>query len=211
MLACGFELPSPNEFRVALLNVFRYHPASRSAPLAHFGYAELLRFAGEEAPAIAAERAITNYAAPNPVLCLARERLHPSACFLKLKAAATRLGPIRLVCSAPLLGLAPTAGGKTDTVEGGLGIHGRQLRCLRREVQAGGIWAATRSRPPDASASRHVAALAWRAKTTLGNVWVSLGSVVMSVVFGVARHHRPAAERGVARCTPGYGATAPQR
>jgi tetratricopeptide (TPR) repeat protein len=76
---------SNQELQQALREVFVNHPTSPIAPVAHFVYAEVFRLNGQLAPATAEYRAILNYAAPNPVLCLTRERLNPSVAFRKLK------------------------------------------------------------------------------------------------------------------------------
>jgi hypothetical protein len=75
---------SNQELQQAFREVFINHPTSSVAAVAHFAYAELFRLNGERALASAEYPVILKYAAPNPVLCLTRERLNGTAAFRKL-------------------------------------------------------------------------------------------------------------------------------
>jgi TolA-binding protein len=79
------QLGTHGAVRQALREVFSKDPTSALAPLARFGYAELFRLDGKLALATTEYLAITKYSEPNPVACLALERLKRTALFLKLK------------------------------------------------------------------------------------------------------------------------------
>ena len=72
------------ELQRALREVFSNHPTSALAPVAHFAYADVFRLNGEQALATTEYRVILKYPAPNPVLCLTRERLDHTTSFGKL-------------------------------------------------------------------------------------------------------------------------------